>query len=263
MAISLSQLNRIDSPKPPRIVLYGPHGIGKNTFAAGAPKPVLINLEDGHPSDSPIEAFPKATTFTEVMEAFGALYSEEHDFETVIVDSLDWLEPLVWAETCARNKWQSIEEPGFGKGYMAALDVWREYFAAIDALRNDKSMVVIQTAHAEIKRFDSPETEPYDRYQIKLQKAASALAQEHADMVLFANWKVSVTKADAGFNKKVSRGIGAGKRVAYTEERPAFLAKNRHRLPPELPLDWSALTAAMTATSGANDTENQAQAEAA
>lgn len=258
MAISLSDLNKIDSPKPPRIVLFGPHGIGKNTFAASAPNPVLINIEDGHPANSPIEAFPKATSFNDVMEAFTALYTEEHDFETLIVDSLDWLEPLVWSETCRRNNWQDIEAPGYGKGYIAAMDVWREYLDAINGLRNDRGMAVIQIAHAEIRRFDSPETEPYDRYGIKLQKRASELIQEHADMVLFANWKVSITKTDAGFNKKVARGVGAGARVIYTEERPAFLAKNRHRLPPELPLDWSALTGAMSSASNAASDQREA-----
>ena len=251
MAITLSSLNRIDTPKPPRIVIYGPHGVGKNTFAASAPKPVLIDIEDGHPSDTPIDAFPKAQTFADVIEAFGALYTEKHDFETVIVDSLDWLEPLIQAEACSRNQWSDIEQPGYGKGYNAALTVWREYLDAINGLRNDKGMAVIQTAHSQITRFDSPETEPYDRYGIKLQKAASALVQEHADIVLFANYKVATTKTETGFNKKVTRGVGAGQRVIYTEERPAFHAKNRHRLPPELPLDWSALTAAMSGPSAA------------
>lgn len=249
MAISLASLNRIDTPKPPRIVLYGPHGIGKNTFGSSAPNPVLINIEDGHPHDTPIDSFPKAESWDDVMGAFAALYSEDHDFETLIVDSLDWLEPLIWAETCKRNSWSDIEQPGYGKGYLAALDVWREYLDAINGLRNDKGMAVIQTAHAQITRFDSPETEPYDRYSIKLQKRASELVQENADMVLFANFKVATTKTDAGFNKKVTRGVGSGQRVIYTEERPAYLAKNRHRLPPELSLSWSALADAMGASS--------------
>lgn len=251
MAISLASLNRLSAPKPPRIVLYGPHGIGKNTFAAGAPKPVLIDIEDGHPSDTPIDAFPKAQNFSDVMGALTALCSEDHEFETVIIDSLDWFEPMVWAEACSRNQWVDIEAPGYGKGYLAALDIWRDYLDAINFLRNEKGMAIIQTAHAQITRFDSPETEPYDRYGIKLQKRASELVQEHADMVLFANFKVSTTKTDAGFNKKVTRGVGGGQRVIYTEERPAFLAKNRHRLPPELPLDWNALAGAMSAASAA------------
>lgn len=251
MAISLASLNRLSAPKPPRIVLYGVHGIGKNTFASAAPKPVLVNIEDGQPSDTPIDAFPRATSFAEVMEALTALCSEEHEFETVVIDSLDWLEPMIWAEACSRNKWTDIEAPGFGKGYIAALDVWRDYLDAINFLRDEKGMAIIQTAHAQITRFDSPVTEPFDRYGIKLQKRASELVQEHADMVLFANFKVSTTKTDAGFNKKVTRGVGGGERVIYTEERPAFLAKNRHRLPPELPLDWNALAGAMSAASTA------------
>lgn len=257
MAISLASLNRLSAPKPPRIVIYGPHGIGKNTFAASANKPVLINLEDGHPTGTPIDSFPKADTFGDVMEAMTALYSEDHDFETLVVDSLDWLEPLIWAETIRRHneaepskQWTDIESAGYGKGYIATLDVWRDYLDAINALRNDKGMAVIQTAHAEVKRFDSPETEPFDRYQIKLDKRASALVQEHADMVLFANFKTSVTKSDVGM-KKVARGVGAGTRALYTEERPAFLAKNRHNLPPELPLSWDALAAAVSASSNA------------
>lgn len=255
MAISLASLNRLSSPKPPRIIIYGPHGIGKNTFLASAPKPVLINIEDGHPSGCAIDSFPKAATFADVMDAMSALYSEDHDFETLGVDSLDWLEPLVWAETIRRNneanpskQWNSIEDAGYGKGYVATLDVWRDYLDAINALRDDKGMAIIQTAHSEVKRFDSPETEPFDRYQIKLDKRASALLQEHADMVLFANFKTSVTKTDVGM-KKVARGIGAGTRALYTEERPAFLAKNRHNLPPELPLSWDALSASVAAAS--------------
>jgi hypothetical protein len=202
-----------------------------------------------------IDAFPKAETYQDVMDAMAALYTEPHDFETLIVDSLDWLEPLVWAETIRRNNeanpskpWNSIEDAGYGKGYVATLDVWRDYLDAVNALRNDKGMAVIQTAHAEVKRFDSPETEPFDRYQIKLDKRASALVQEHADMVLFANFKTSVTKTDVGM-KKVARGIGAGTRALYTEERPAFLAKNRHNLPPELSLSWAALSDAVAASS--------------
>lgn len=264
MAISLSSLNRLSVPKPPRIVIYGPHGIGKNSFAGSAPRPVLINIEDGHPTGQPIDAFPKAGGFQDVMDAMAALYSERHDFETLVVDSLDWLEPLVWAETVRRNNvanpskpWASIEDAGYGRGFVATLDVWREYLDAINALRNDKSMAVIQTAHAEVKRFDSPETEPFDRYQIKLHKLASALVQEHADMVLFANFKTSVTRTDVGM-KKVVRGVGAGTRALYTEERPAFLAKNRHNLPAELPLSWEALASAMAASSAAARTSEAA-----
>lgn len=95
-------------------------------------------------------------------------------------------------------------------------------------------MQVVLIAHSEVRRYDSPETDPYDRYGIKLHKGAFALWQEWADMVLFCNYKTSIHTADVGFNKEIKRGEGAGERVVYTEERPAYLAKNRWGLPPEI-----------------------------
>ena len=115
----------------------------------------------------------------------------------------------------------------------------------MNALRDERGMGVILIAHAEIKRFDSPETEPYDRYQPKLHRSASALVQEHVDAVLFANYRVSTLKSDVGFNKKVNRAMGSGERVIHTAERPAFLAKNRYGLAETLPINWDAFAQSM------------------
>jgi AAA domain len=106
-------------------------------------------------------------------------------------------------------------------------------------------MAIVQIAHTDIKRFDSPESEPYDRYVIKLHTKASALLQEHSDIVLFANYRISTVKSDVGFNKKVTRALGSGERLLHTAERPAFLAKNRYALPETLPMSWAALAEAM------------------
>jgi hypothetical protein len=245
MAISLKSLHRVSERKPPRLIVYGVAGVGKSTFAAGAPSPVFIPIEDGLPIG--VDAFPLMATFAEVKEALIALYTEwgDHKFKTVVIDSLDWLEDLVWRETCSRNKWGSIEDPGYGKGYAAALTVWDEYIEVIDALRDDKKMTIIQLAHAQVKRFDSPEHEPFDRYEIKLHKGAAALLMEHADGVLFANYRVSTIKSNVGFNKTVTRGTGRAERLLHTTEMPAFLAKNRfgrpdQEFPATLPLSWEA-----------------------
>lgn len=242
MAISLASLKRSSDRKPPRMLIYGTHGIGKTTLGMNAPAPVFIQTEE---SEVGCPTFGLLKSYDAVMEALAALYSEPHDFGTICLDSLDWLEPLIWQEACRRNNWKSIEDAGFGKGYIAALDVWREVLDGFAALRDEKAMGVIFIAHAEIKRFDSPETEPYDRYQIKLQPRASALVQEHVDCVFFANYRVSTVKTDLGFNKKAVRGVGGGDRLLFTTERPAFLAKNRYALPDAIPLEWSALAACL------------------
>jgi len=244
MAISIASLKNSTSLSPPRILIHGVAGVGKSTFAAGADKPAFILTEDGL-GTLQVAHFPLARTYTDVVEALDALRYEEHDINTAVIDSVDWLEPLIWAETCRLNKWDNIEQPGYGKGYAAALDVWRDYVDRLNALRDERNLAIVQIAHTDIKRFDSPEHEPYDRYIIKLQARAAALLQEHSDVVLFANYRVSVVKSEVGFNKKVARALGSGERVMHTAERPAFLAKNRYGLPDTLPLSWQAFIDAM------------------
>jgi hypothetical protein len=82
----------------------------------------------------------------------------------------------------------------------------------------------------------------------KLHGSSSALIQEWADAVLFTNYKTIVKKEDVGFKQEVARGITTGQRMMYTQETPAYLAKNRYRLPAEMPLSWDAFTGAVAAS---------------
>ena len=252
MAISLASLRSGSSLTPPRLLTYGVAGVGKTLFATSAPAPVVLQTEDGL-GGIDAATFGLLRSFDEVMAAIASLYTEPHDFQTVVLDSLDWLEPLVWRHTCAiqPTPWANIEQPGFGKGYGAAVDVWRDFLEGINSLRDERGMAVVLIAHADIKRFDSPETEPYDRYQPKLHARASALIQEHVDAVLFANYRISTLKSDAGFGKKVTRGVSGGDRLLHTTERPAYLAKNRFGLSDTLELAWPTLAAGIPFYTGA------------
>jgi hypothetical protein len=244
MAFDLSSIKKGKSIHAPRIFMYATHGIGKSTFAAAAPDPIFICTEDGLGSID-TSSFPLAKRGADVMEAIRTLYTQPHDFKTVVLDSADWLENLLVKEI---EDSHDAKELAYGKGALMLADKWREVLDGLNGLRNDKNMAVIIIGHCEIKRFDSPEVEPYDRYQPKLQSRASALVQEWADAVLFANFRTIVKKDDVGFNKSVSRGITTGERLLYTQETPAYYAKNRYQLPPSLPLDWNAFAGALSAS---------------
>jgi hypothetical protein len=242
VAFNLTSIRRNTALAAPRVLVYGVEGIGKSTFAAGAPSPVFIQTEDGLGALQ-VDHFPIATRVSDVLDAIGSLFSDDHEFKTVVIDSLDWLETLIWRDIEAKY---DAKDLAYGKGAMIAADKWREILDGLTALRNERGMAVVLIAHTEIKRFDSPETEPYDRYQPKLQARSSALVREWCDAVFFANYKTIVKKDDVGFNKTVARGISTGERMLFTSERPAYMAKNRYSLPESIPLSWEAFEKAIT-----------------
>ncbi len=229
--------------KPPRILIYAAHGVGKSTFGSLAPNPVFIQTEDGLDALD-VPAFPLAKSYDQVMAYLTELCEQEHDYQSLVIDSLDWFEPLVWKKLIEDRPHgekgqiiKSIEDYGYGKGYAMVMDYWNDYIRAINYLRNERGMMIIQIAHAQIRKFENPETDMYDRYEIKLHKTASAKIQEHSDMVIFANYGTAVKKEETGFGGERRRAVGSGDRYLYTEERPAYVAKTRYDLPFEIPFD--------------------------
>lgn len=235
----LNQIHSGKRPAPRRTMVYGVHGVGKSSFAAAAEKPIFLPTEDGV-GEIDCDSFPLAGSFEECLEALSELYSEDHAYRTIVVDSLDWLERMIWSDVCGKRGVDSIEDCGYGKGYVFALDPWREFLEGLDALRNERGMGVVLIAHAKIERFENPETDSYDRFAPRLHKLASGLIQEWCDEVLFAGYRVHTKETDEGFGRKGTKGVGTGERILRTCERPAHVAKNRLSLPSELPLDWQA-----------------------
>jgi len=238
--MSLSAVTRGRLLKPRRVLLYGPEGIGKSTFGAGAPGAVFLAPEDGT-ANIDVARFPEPSGWADVLAAVGALATDEHDYHTLVVDTLDWLEPMIHADLCARNKWADIEAPGYGKGYTAALDAWRILLARLDDLRTRRGMDIVLLAHSQVKGFKNPEGDDFDRYELKLNGKAAGLVKEWCDAVLFANYETFAVKDAA---KRV-RGISTGARLVHTQRRAAFDAKNRYSLPEQIPLSWDDFDAAV------------------
>ncbi len=231
---SISRTRRLEAPK---ILLAGEPKIGKSTFAASAPNSIGILTEDGL-SGIDAQAFPLATSLDDVYAAIGTLHNEEHNFSSVFVDSLDWLEPLVAQHVCKANGWKDIEAPGYGKGYVAAAAEWKNLLDGFEALRRDRGMAVILVVHVKQKRIESPTHEGYDAYVLKLHDRAAALVSEWADIVGFAAHRIALKKTDAGFGAKENKAIKTGERMLHLDPHPAYPSGSRFGLH-DCRLDWS------------------------
>jgi hypothetical protein len=222
--------------KPQKVVIYGPEGIGKSTFAAQFPRPLIIDTE-GSTSHLEVDRLPRPTSWQMLRQYIKDLKGDTMGYQTLVIDTADWAERLCEEAVCQSNGKVGIEDFSYGKGYTY---VKEEFGRLLDSLSDliDAGMNVVLTAHSIIRKFELPEeTGAYDRYELKLgQKAGNqcaSLAKEWADMVLFANYKeIVITTKD---NKKK---VSGGKRVMYTSHNPCWDAKNRHGLADELPFDY-------------------------
>lgn len=262
MAISLADVTaKGQRLKPPKVVLYGVGGIGKSTFAASAPNPYFIMTEEGQGALDIAryeirEGDPVVRSWQEILDCLTLLSNEDHDYKTVVIDTIDFAEPLMWKHTCEKHNKPDIESFGYAKGYTYTLDDLRVLLAGLDWLRNNKNMIIILLAHSDVKKFDLPDSTSFDRWRLRMHEKAAAIIHDWSDAVLFANYRAHVVKDDAGFGKERARAVGHGERVVFTEERPAWLAKNRYSLPSELILpkenSWMVFQNAIVAAQSAS-----------
>lgn len=233
--MDITQLKPDTTQNPPRIVLYAPGGTGKSTFASQAPNTIFMDIEKG--LDGIESTKQPVSTWPEVIEMIEALHAQEHEFKTLAVDTIDWLETIIHKQVALENNVPNIEAIGYGKGYKLAMDLWEQFLSGMTSLRNNKRMTIILLAHDKIKRFDDPMTDGYDRYMLKMHDSASAKVFEWADAVLFMKSKTLIKSEDAGFNKKIKKGIDGGVYI-HTTEAPAYMAKHRASLslPDEFPV---------------------------
>lgn len=233
------QITRGKRARAQKVVIYGPEGIGKSSFASQFPDPVFIDTE-GSTDNMDVARLDKPTSWTMLVNEIAFIKANPTECKTLIVDTVDWAEQLAVAHVCSQHGKQGIEDFSWGKGYTYVQEEMGRFLNSLSDLV-DMGINVVLTAHAQIKKFEQPdEMGSYDRYELKLgQKTGSKttpLVKEWADMVLFANYKTLVMTADNG--KKKAQG---GERVMYTNHRPAWDAKNRHGLPDEMPFHYAGI----------------------
>jgi hypothetical protein len=222
--------------RPQKVVIYGPEGVGKSTLAGQTPEPVFLDTEGGtHHLD--VARFDAAATWEEITAAVAQLAKADHPFKTLVIDTADWLEKRLNEHLCRKANKESIEDFGYGKGWVILAEEFARFLTTLDALL-DRGMHVVFLAHSTVKKFEAPDQAgSYDRFELKLAKQVAPLLKEWADVVLFGTY---VTRAVEKDNGKM-RGVGGKERVLFANHSAAYDAKNRHGLPDKLPFSIESL----------------------
>ncbi|MEG1433858.1 ATP-binding protein [Eubacterium sp.] len=223
-----------------KVVLYGPEGIGKTTFASHFPDPLFIDTEGGT-KQLDVKRTQAPGDFT--MLLFQVRYVVDHPdiCKTLVIDTVDWAEQLCTLDVCVSRKKDGIEEFGYGKGYVYLAERFANLLTVLDEVIKAGIHVVLN-AHAVIKRFDQPdELGSYDRWQLKLSKQVAPIVKEWADMLLFANYKTVVVNVDGQGAAKGKNKAQGGRRVLYTTHTPSWDAKHRHGFEDEMPFEYTSI----------------------
>jgi hypothetical protein len=245
--VPLAQVRRERIEAPWTLLMYGMPGLGKTTFASQLPDPIFICAEKRGADEVEVARYPEAISgFEDMREAIRRLAVEEHSFRSVVIDTIDDLEPLIWADVIRRDgKATHIEDVGggFHKGYIAAVDYWRILAADLERMQQLRGMHVALISHAARRNWKNPEGENYDRWEPAVNQRAAGFLIGWVKAVLFAQEEIGLKRLDPGKQAK-AKAISIGKRIIRTTYTPAYDAKNRWSLPDPLPLNYADFEAA-------------------
>lgn len=236
MAISLSSL-----AKPTlgaiHCTLVGEGGIGKTSLAATFPKPVFIRTEDGMASlvGHDVQAFPLANSSNDVFEAIKVLATEEHDFKTLVIDSITQLNTMIEQEVIASDPKQpkSINQAngGYGAGHATVAQMHGKLREWCNRLAFEKGMNVIYIAHADSETVEPPDNDAYTRYTVRMNKRSVCHYSDNVDIVAFLKLKTLTT--GSGDTKKART---TGERIITCYPTPSHISKNRFGIHEDLTL---------------------------
>lgn len=222
--------------RPQKALIYGPEGIGKSFLASQFPQPIFLDIERGtHHLD--ITRFSEINSWDNITKSISDLVTKAHDFQTLVIDTADWLEQRLVEHICRKSNKTSIEDFGYGKGYVILAEAFAGFLLSLESVIA-RGLHIVLLAHSTVVRFEAPDqTSGYDRYELKLTKRVAPLVKEWVDLILFGNYVTRVTQNECG--KK--HGTGGRERRLFTTHTAAFDGKNRHGLADALPFRFESI----------------------
>jgi hypothetical protein len=237
----MSALSTIEKPKnrPVIVTLLGDSGLGKTSTACTFPNPIVIRAEDGLqavPEESRPDAFPVLSSADDLWVQLSSLIKEDHDYKTVIIDSVTALERLFIQSVVDSDpkKPKSINQAlgGYGAGLQAVATLHHRVRKACGLLNNRRGMHVVFIAHADTETIELPDQDPYTRYSLRLGKKSVAPYVDDSDVVGFI--KLTTYTTGDGERKKA---ISDGSRQIVCYATAANVSKNRFGINEDIDLE--------------------------
>ena len=218
---------------PVKGILYGVEGIGKTTFAAHWPKPLFIDVENGSWQLDVSRVVPGS--YAEFKNIIQQIAEDPQGFQTLVIDSADWLETMMIKHICMEAGINSIEkyEKGYGKGWTKLAEDWATLLDHLDRIRFKKRLNVLFISHARIKRYEPADDTGHDRYTLTMAEKSADVLKKWSDLTLFVKYDTFTVEEDGKVKVK-----GGDKRVMYSKFHPCWDAKNRYGLPDKMPFEF-------------------------
>ena len=228
----MSILAKISKPadRPVIVTILGDAGMGKTSLAASFPNPIFIRAEDGLqaiPLETRPDALPLLSGVDDLWEQLQALITEEHNYKTLVIDSVTALERMFiqYVIDSDPKKPKSINQAmgGYGAGLSAVATMHQRVRKAAGILNERKGMHVVFIAHAETETVELPDQDAYTRYSLRLSKKSVAPYVDDTDVVGFIRLR-TFTMGDGERKKAISDGT----RELVCHATASNVSKNRY-----------------------------------